>query len=61
MRKSHERHSEPQAKNPTMAALCKCEILRLAPQDPLRNSLLAAQEQLETGTERAFKRLARVS
>jgi hypothetical protein len=35
MQKSHECHSEPQAKNLTIAAPCKCEILRLPPQDDI--------------------------
>src|SRR4029077_3687995 len=49
---SHERHSEPQAKNPTTAAPSKCEILRLPPQDDMRlrlprGALLFMRSQLE--------------
>src|SRR5438094_6451720 len=45
--KSHECHSEPQAKNLTMPASCKSEILRLTPQDDIRHNLQAEKEQFE--------------
>jgi hypothetical protein len=35
MRKSHERHSEPQAKNLGFPATCEGEILRRSPQDDI--------------------------
>jgi hypothetical protein len=44
MRKSHGCHSEPQAKNLTIATPCKCEILRLAPQDDIVTQSLAGEE-----------------
>src|SRR5712692_8581201 len=43
--KSHECHSEPQAKNLTIAAPCKCEILRLPPQDDIATQSLAGERR----------------
>ncbi len=45
MQKSHECHSEPQAKNLTIAAPCKCEILRLPPQDDIATQSLAGERR----------------
>src|SRR5229473_5022899 len=45
--KSHECHSEPQAKNLTIAAPCKCEILRLPPQDDIATQSLAGERRVE--------------
>src|SRR5438094_10662304 len=47
--KSHECHSEPQAKNLTMPASCKSEILRLTPQDDI-----ATQSPSGEGTVRSL-------
>jgi len=43
--KSHECHSEPQAKNLTIAAPCKCEILRLPPQDDIATQPRAGKDE----------------
>ncbi len=43
MRKSHECHSEPQAKNLTLPAFCKSEILRLLPQDDIATQSLSGE------------------
>jgi iron(III) transport system substrate-binding protein len=45
MKKSHECHSEPQAKNLTVAAPCKHEILRLSPQDDIGTQSRALRER----------------
>jgi hypothetical protein len=45
MRKSHECHSEPKAKNLTITAPCKCEILRLPPQDDIATQPPAGDER----------------
>ena len=44
IRKSHECHSEPQAKNLTIANPYKCEILRLLPQDDIATQSLEGEE-----------------
>ncbi len=44
IRKSHECHSEPQAKNLTIAHPYKCEILRLPPQDDIATRSLEGEE-----------------
>src|SRR6266850_2588665 len=44
MRKSHECHSEPQAKNLTISASCKSEILRLPPQDDIATQSLEGKK-----------------
>ena len=60
MRKSHECHSEPQAKNLTIPASCKSEILRLPPQDDVVTQSLEGEEIVsetrdsEPRTQRAF-------
>ena len=45
MRKSHECHSEPQAKNLTIPASCESEILRLPPQDDIVTQSLEGEEE----------------
>ena len=44
MQKSHECHSEPQAKNLTIPASCKGEILRLPPQDDIATQSLEGED-----------------
>ena len=45
MRKSHECHSEPQAKNLTIPVSCESEILRLPPQDDIVTQSLEGEEE----------------
>jgi hypothetical protein len=45
MQKSHECHSEPQAKNLAFPATYECEILRLSPQDDIATQSLAGERR----------------
>jgi hypothetical protein len=56
MRKSHECHSEPKAKNLTITAPCKCEILRLPPQDDIATQSLLGRGQGEGKRLERFER-----
>ena len=45
MRKSHECHSEPQAKNLAFPATYKGEILRLSPQDDIATQSVTGKDK----------------
>jgi hypothetical protein len=45
MRKSHECHSEPQAKNLAFPATCEDEILRLSPHDEIATQSVAGEDK----------------
>jgi hypothetical protein len=47
MRKLHECHSEPQAKNLVFPATCEGEILRLSPQDDIVTQSATGEERGE--------------
>ena len=53
MRKSHECHSEPEAKNLAFTGTYESEILRLSPQDDIATQSPDAGEEQRWGLERS--------
>src|SRR5262245_7453929 len=54
MRKSHECHSEPQAKNLTFSAVYQGEILRLSPQDDIATQSPRRERIIDEGRTHGF-------